>query len=198
VSSILEALRELESRRPPVTQSVVVPAEQPSTVNRAAEVIGIVSIGLVLGALAFLLFMGISGALRAFAARERPAPPTGSASAEAPAPAPARPAWLETADPPRARVERTTPARPEEPARAGAERPVREAKADAAGSSAIEVADIDWSPDTARRVVTLRLDGSVVRLHERQSEQGIEVQSIQPDGVYVRRGADVFMVAPTR
>ena len=191
MSSILEALRELEGRRPPTTQSIAIPAEQPTAVNRTTQVVGIVSIGLVLGALAFLLFLAISGALRAFASRERPAP---IVSAEAPAPSRARPAWLETADPPRARVERTAA----EPARPVAERPVRAARADGAGSSAIEVADIDYSPDAARRVATLRLDGAVVRLHERQSEQGIEVQSIQPDGVYVRRGADVFMLAPPR
>ena len=190
MSSILEALRELEGRHPPTTQSIAIPAEQPTTVNRAAEVVGIVSIGLVLGALAFLLFLGISGVLRAFASRERPVSTVAAETSS-----PVRPAWLETADPPRARIGRTAA----EPARAAvAERPVREARADTSGSSAIEVADIDYSSDAARRSVTLRLDGSVVRLHERQSEQGIEVQSIQPDGVYVRRGGDVFMVAPTR
>ena len=194
MSSILEALRELEGRRPPTSTSIALPAEQPPAVNRTAEVIGIVSIGLVLGALGFLLIIAVSGVLKAFASRERPAPaPT--MVAEAAAPAPGRPSWLETADPPRARIERTGP----EPARAApVERPVRVARADADASSAIEVTDIDYSPDAARRAVTLRLDGSVVRLHERQSEQGIEVQSIQPDGVYVRRGGDVFMVSPTR
>ena len=192
MSSILEALRELEGNRPPTSQSIALPAERPPAVNRTAEVIGIVSIGLVLGALAFLLFIGLSGVLRALASRERP--PASTVTVEAPSPV--RPGWLETADPPRARVERPVP----EPVRAVvAERRVREARADTSGSSsAIEVADIDYSPDAARRAVTLRLDGSVVRLHERQSEQGIEVQSIQPDGVYVRRGGDVFMVAPTR
>src|SRR5206468_4034973 len=135
---------------PPTTQSIAIPAEQPTAVNRTTEVVGIVSIGLVLGALAFLLFLAISGALRAFASRERPAP---IVSAEAPAPSRARPAWLETADPPRARVERTAAESP----RPVAERPVRTARADGAGSSAIEVADIDYSPDAARRVAPLRL-----------------------------------------
>jgi len=38
----------------------------------------------------------------------------------------------------------------------------------------------------------------VVTLREHESAHGIEVQLIQPDGVYVRRGAEVFMLAPRR
>jgi hypothetical protein len=218
VSSILEALRELETRRPPATQTVAAPAEQPTTVNRAVETLGILSIGLVLGVLGFLLFIGISGLLQATASREdrplpsgaeEPAPRAGSRPRERrtdaqPSARPsdashARPAWLETADPPRARVERQAPARTEEPARASAERPVRESRVEASGTAPVEIAAIDYSPDAARRTVTLRLDGgTVVRLRERESAKGIEVQLIQQDGVYLRRGAEVFMLSPAR
>jgi len=155
VSSILEALRELESHRPPTGQGITIPAEDPGPVNRTAEMIGIVSIGLVLGALSFVAFLAVSGAFRAFASRDVPAPtpaPTSAVTPPAPsADAGARPAWLQTADPPRARLGRTAP----EPARAVAERPVRVARAEGSASSPIEVTDIEWSPDVARRTVTL-------------------------------------------
>ena len=193
MSSILEALRELESRRPPTAPSVAAPVEQPTTVNRAAETLGIAAIGLVLGALGFLLFMGLSELMRAPASREDPPPPSA-----AEAPAAARPAWLETADPPRARVGPQVTAKLEEPVRSAADRPARQDSGAASGSAPVEIVGIDYSPDGARRAATLRLDGTVVRLHERESARGVEVQLIQRDGVYVRRGADVFMVAPAR
>jgi hypothetical protein len=193
VSSILEALRELEGRRPPTAPSVATPVEQPTTVNRAAETLGIATIGLVLGALGFLLFIGLSGLMRAPDAHEDPAPTSGTE-----APAAARPAWLETADPPRARVEPNAPAKPDEPVRAAGAPPARPAGGAPSGAAPVEIIGIDYSPDGARRAATLRLDGTVVKLHERESARGVEVQLIQRDGVYVRRGADVFMVAPAR
>jgi hypothetical protein len=211
VSSILEALRELEGRRPPAgpTASVATPVEQPTAVNRVAETLGIAAIGLVLGALGFLLFIGLSGLMRAPTSQDDP-PPTSASEAPAAAPAPrgrgtgtdpvaaARPAWLETADPPRARVEPNAPATPEEPVRTAAERPARQAGGAPTGAAPVEIVGIDYSPDGARRAATLRLDGTVVKLHERESAHGVEVQLIERDGVYVRRGADVFMVAPAR
>ena len=193
MSSILEALRELEGRRPPTTASVAAPVEQPTTVNRVAETLGIATIGLVLGALGFLLFIGLSELMRAPAAREEAPSPTATK-----APVAARPAWLETADPPRARVEPQVTAKLEEPVRSAADRPARQDSGAASGSAPVEIVGIDYSPDGARRAATLRLDGTVVRLHERESARGVEVQLIQRDGVYVRRGADVFMVAPAR
>ena len=189
MSSILEALRELESRRPPTTQSVAAPAEQPTTANRAVETLGIATIGLVLGALGFVVFIGISSVLRATGAREsHPAVPI------ADEPAPARPAWLDTADPPRAQLGGRAGARPDELVRPGAE-----SRAETSRPGRIEVAAIDYSPQAGRRAVTLRLDGSTeVTLGERQSARGIEVQLIQPDAVYLRSGAEVFMVSPGR
>ena len=221
MSSILEALRELERRRPPATQSAAAPAEPPSSVHRAVATLGIGAIGLVVGALVLLLSIWISSLVRAPALplapapptqapappTQAPAPPTQAPADDAQAPAPSHLAWLDKVDPPRARIDRGAPAAPERPARslAGrqdrvmAEPPASDAETPASAPGQLEVATIDYSPDAARRAVTLRLNGaSVVTLREHESAHGIEVQLIQPDGVYVRRGAEVFMLAPRR
>ena len=216
MSSILEALRELERRRPPATQSAAAPAEPPSNVNRAVATLGIGAIGLVVGALVLILSIWISSLVRATAPpappapappAQAPAPPAQAPADDAQAPAPSHLAWLDKVDPPRARIDRGAPAAPERPARslAGrqdrvmAEPPASDAETPASAPGQLEVATIDYSPDAARRAVTLRLNGaSVVTLREHESAHGIEVQLIQPDGVYVRRGAEVFMLAPRR
>lgn len=214
MSSILEALRELERRRPPATQSAAAPAEPPSSVHRAVATLGIGAIGLVVGALVLLLSIWISSLVRAPALppapappAQAPAPPAQAPADDAQAPAPSHLAWLDKVDPPRARIDRGAPAAPERPARslAGrqdrvmAEPPASDAETPASAPGQLEVAAIDYSPDAARRAVTLRLNGaSVVTLREHESAHGIEVQLIQPDGVYVRRGAEVFMLAPRR
>jgi len=80
-----------------------------------------------------------------------------------------------------------------------AERPASDAASASSAPSQLEVAAIDYSPDVTRRAVTLRMNGAgVITLRERESAHGIEVQLIQPDGVYVRRGAEVFMLAAPR
>jgi len=214
MSSILEALRELERRRPPATQSAAAAAEPPSNVNRAVATLGIGAIGLVVGALVLLLSIWISSLVRAPALppapappAQAPAPPAQAPADDAQAPAPSHLAWLDKVDPPRARIDRGAPAAPERPARslAGrqdrvmAEPPASDPETPASAPGQLEVAAIDYSPDAARRAVTLRLNGaSVVTLREHESAHGIEVQLIQPDGVYVRRGAEVFMLAPRR
>ena len=216
MSSILEALRELERRRPPATQSAAAAAEPPSNVNRAVATLGIGAIGLVVGALVLILSIWISSLVRATAPpappapappAQAPAPPAQAPADDAQAPAPSHLAWLDKVDPPRARIDRGAPAAPERPARslAGrqdrvmAEPPASDAETPASAPGQLEVAAIDYSPDAARRAVTLRLNGaSVVTLREHESAHGIEVQLIQPDGVYVRRGAEVFMLAPRR
>ena len=216
MSSILEALRELERRRPPATQSAAAPAEPPSNVNRAVATLGIGAIGLVVGALVLILSIWISSLVRATAPpappapappAQAPAPPAQAPADDAQAPAPSHLAWLDKVDPPRARIDGRAPAAPERPARslAGrqdrvmAEPPASDAETPASAPGQLEVATIDYSPDAARRAVTLRLNGaSVVTLREHESAHGIEVQLIQPDGVYVRRGAEVFMLAPRR
>jgi len=220
MSSILEALRELERRRPPATQSAAAPAEPPSNVNRAVATLGIGAIGLVVGALVLILSIWISSLVRATAPplpppappapappAQAPAPPAQAPADDAQAPAPSHLAWLDKVDPPRARIDGRAPAAPERPARslAGrqervmAEPPASDTETPASAPGQLEVAAIDYSPDAARRAVTLRLNGaSVVTLREHESAHGIEVQLIQPDGVYVRRGAEVFMLAPRR
>jgi len=184
VSSILEALRELESQQPPTMRSTLPPSEPPSRMNGGMETVGLAAIGLVIGA---LLFVGLTAAWSLYpVAATRVAAVVTAARARVDAPAVAthaagRPAWLEAADPPRARLAQATSA---------AERPrTHEVRA---GGSAVEVTALSYSPDPGRRSVALRLDnGDVVSLHEHDSARGIEVQLIDKDGVYVRRGGDV-------
>jgi len=192
VSSILEALRELESQQPPTMRGTLPPSEPPSRINGGMETVGLAAIGLVIGA---LLFVGIASAWTVFPAtwsRVVALVTTVRAPAEPPSAgthARARPTWLEAAEPPRARLAQTAPA---------AERP-RTREAHAAGS-AVEVTALSYSPDPGRRSVALRLDdGEVVMLHEHDSARGVEIQLIDKDGVYVRRGGDVTRLsAPAR
>ncbi len=193
MSSILEALRELEVRRPPPAHTVAAPAEEPTTANRAAETLGIIMIGLVTGAVALALFIWISGILRAKAEGDS-APPAEEARAT---PSPTPPAWLDRRDPPRALVD------PRAPAASARSMPrvlaKRDADAPASAAGRVEVTSIDYAQDPAQRSVSLRLDGGdVVTLHENESARGVEVQLIQREGVYVRRGAEVLMLAPPR
>jgi len=59
----------------------------------------------------------------------------------------------------------------------------------------IEVNSFAYSPDPARRAVTLVLDGTrTVKLREGESAGGFEVQHIAPDAVYIRHGGSVFAV----
>ena len=192
MSSILEALRELESQQPPTMRGTLPPSEPPSRVNGGMETVGLAAIGLVIGA---LLFVAITAAWAVFPAawgRVATVVTTMRARAEAPAPGTritGRPAWLEAADPPRARLAQSGPV---------ADRSrTREARP---AGSAVEVTALSYSSDPGRRSVALRLDdGAVVTLHEHDSARGIEVQLIDKDGVYVRRGGDVTRLsAPTQ
>ena len=189
MSSILEALRELESQRPPAAQSVAVPPEQPGAGHRAVETVGIASIGLVVGVVAFVGFYGVFGML----GRAAPTDPTATTGTDAPAAA--RPAWLERVDPPRARLD---------PKPAGAEsspadKAAKPRASQTSGTGRVAVVAIEYSPNPVERVATVRLDDeTVVRLHERESARGLEVQLIQSDGIYVKRGGEVFMLAVSR
>lgn len=186
MSSILEALRELESQRPPAAQSVAAPPDQPGAGHRAVETVGIASIGLVVGVIAFLGFYGVFGILGTAA----PTDPAATPGADAPAAS--RPAWLERADPPRARLDPKPDAAP-------AEKPARQRSTQTSGTGRVAVVGIEYSANPTERVATLRLDDeTVVRLHERESARGVEVQLIQSDGIYVKRGGEVFMLAVSR
>jgi hypothetical protein len=60
----------------------------------------------------------------------------------------------------------------------------------------VQVVSIAYSPDMAKRAVSLRVNGApVVKLHEGESTNGIEVQLIGSDSVYLRHGGNVFAVA---
>src|SRR6185503_5658760 len=109
------------------------------------ETLGIACIGLVLGALGFVV---VIGALRL---QQPPAPlgvePAASATDGAPS---TRPAWLETAEPPRARIgSGPSSAPPEERAR-----PASEAKAETSRPGRVEVSAIDYTTNPSQRAVT--------------------------------------------
>jgi hypothetical protein len=58
------------------------------------------------------------------------------------------------------------------------------------------VESIDLAGGAGQRSATLRINGRRVTLGQRESADGVEVQLITPDGVYVQRGGDVFLVSP--
>ena len=189
MSSILEALRELESQRPPAAQSVAVPPEQPGAGHRAVETVGIASIGLVVGVVAFLGFYGVFGML----GTASPTDPAATTATDAPAAG--RPAWLERAEPPRARLD----PKPAPAETAPADKAAKPRASQTSGAGRVAVVAIEYSPNPVERVATLRLDDeTVVRVHERESARGLEIQLIQSDGVYVKRGGEVFMLAVSR
>ena len=194
MSSILEALRELDSQRPPATPGVTAPAEPPAAGSRALETLGVAAIGLAIGVLGFVLFVVFAAFLRSAPPEKPPTPSPAAKKVVEAERTSGPPAWLEMADPPRARVTGQPLARSEAAPPAKRERPAPESRV--SGAPELAIATIDYSPDVANRSVTLQVGGATVRLRERESAHGIEVQSIQPDGVYVRRGGDVFMLTP--
>jgi hypothetical protein len=199
VSSILEALRELESSRPPAPnapRTTVTPVEPPSTAHRAVDTLVPVVGGLAVGIVVFgAIIWGVSHVTM-------PTLDTSAPPAETPAPASApveRPGWLDKAAAPRARVDGAAPARatsrePETPAAAPA--PAQSSAKPARGGASIVVESIGYSPNVPARTVTLRVNGRRVTLHQRESVDGMEVQLIQPESIYVQRGGDVFLMTP--
>jgi hypothetical protein len=226
VSSILEALRELEGDRPPAIRRELPPPEAPPSVARRATgaMIPILG-GLAVGIVAFGIY--------AWGPRVATPPTAVAPAAVAPAPAtpaaeaqPAeRPNWLDTADAPRAKVGRTATAAPtpaperavaaDRPAAAPPAKPASDAVAAAAprdeapaeradsGSGAssggqVAVEKIAYSENAAERVVTMRFKGRRVTLRQRESIDGIEVQLIMPNGVYVQRGTETYLLPLSR
>jgi len=207
VSSILEALRELEGERPPATRRELPPAEKPPSVTRRATgaLIPVMG-GLAVGVVAFGLYawgprLVVPPTSSEPAARVA-APPADAGTAE-------RPTWLDKADAPRARVNRgVTPA--PAPERAAARTPAEAASADAApaepheeprassSGGQVAVESISYSENPGARVATIRFKGRRVTLREREAIDGIEVQLIMPNGVYVQRGAETYMLPLSR
>jgi hypothetical protein len=131
-----------------------------------------------------------------------PGPPAAVASPPAAAPpplepaasdaSPPRPAWLESAEAPQARVTSDAPgpaATAPAPAAAPAGRP-------RPGTGSVMVESIRYAAAPEQRTVTLRLDGRRVTLRQGERSGGIEVQLIMDDGAYLNRGAEVFFAAP--
>jgi hypothetical protein len=200
VSSILEALRELEGTKPSAERSRVAwaagEAEERTSTRRAAELLGIVAFGLALGGIGFaaIVWLGSPGApappapaASAPSARE-PAPAAAPALAPA-APAPPVPGWLTRMGPPKGRVEGGDDARSASSAVESAAAPR------AAGLSLVSV---HHGNSRGTRTATLRIDGSPVVLHEGETAYGIELQLVTPAGAYVRRGGEVLMLEPRR
>ena len=213
MSSILEALRELEASKAPAAPGTGAWTEEGSRSRSWLETLGIVAGGLAIGAAAFALVIWLAGpALQDRHAAESPggttpgsdavppvAPPPQAAEPAAGSAAP--PSWLGRAEPPRARIapgaspsERmpsTSPAPPAPAQSSGAASPVQD-------DSIIAVSSISYSPDAGRRSVTMRVGGTLATLREGQSAHGVEVQLILPGSVYVRRGAEITVLEPER
>ena len=204
MSSILEALRELEASKAPAAPGTGAWTEERSRSRSALETIGIVAGGLAVGAAAFALVIWLAGS----AFRDPAEPPTGTAPA-APSPQAAEPAagpaappaWLGRAEPPRARVAPGASPSERMPSMSRAAQepaPSPGAASPASDDSIVVVSSISYSPDSPRRSVTLRVGGTLATLREGQSMHGVEVQLILPGSVYVRRGGDVVVLEPER
>src|SRR5262249_31125678 len=103
VSSILEALRELEGERPPAVRRDIPPAEAPPGAARhtAGALIPVLG-GLAVGVVAFAFYSWGPALLLPRAGSEDSRPTERSADA----PSSDRPSWLDTAEAPRARLTR--------------------------------------------------------------------------------------------
>ena len=200
MSSILEALKELEGSKPSSRRSRVAwataSAEERTPLGRAAEVLGIVAFGLVLGGVGFGLVLWL-GAPSGPTPATAPAPVAAQAPIAAPAapqalaptpPAPPVPAWLARMGAPRGQV-----AEGDEVA------PVPRADEPAAPRAArLSLVGVRYGESRADRSATLRIDGSPVVLQEGDTAHGIELQLVTPSGAYVRRGNEVLMLEPSR
>lgn len=196
MSSILEALRELEGSKPAAARSRAAwpgaPDEPAPAWRRAAELLGIVVVGLVVGGAGFGLVAWLGGPAEAPPAAGVAEPPAAVAPAPEPPPAlaatppaqSATPEWLARLGPPQARVG-TTPDEVD-----------RRPPTTAGRATGLTLLAVIWDDRRAARAVTLRIGGERVTLHEGEEALGVEVQLITREGAYVRRGAEVFMLEP--
>jgi hypothetical protein len=213
VSSILEALRELEGERPPAVRREIPAAEKnPGVTRRAAGAVIPILGGVAVGIVAFGLWAWAPGIVQSTRDLATTTPAQAPASDAPPA---ERPNWLDTAEAPRARVTpgATAPAAPTAPPRrtaavdaattapappaaAPAEAPDAPAPARSGGQVAVEA--ISYAADPGQRVATMRVHGKRVTLRQREAVDGIEVQLIMPNGVYVQRGSEVYLLPLSR
>jgi hypothetical protein len=208
MSSILEALRELEGERPPATRREIPRVEMPGVARRTAGAFIPVLGGLAVGVVAVGLWALTPGLLSrsTLPAPSEDLPPLDAAPSE-------RPSWLDAAEAPRARVsggalpapapEHTAAVAPRRSTAAEAAPPAPTSPADddarpthSGGQVAVE--GISYSAAAGERVATLRIHGRRVTLRQREAVDGIEVQLIMPNGVYVQRGSEVYLLPLTR
>jgi hypothetical protein len=215
VSSILEALRELEGERPPAARRDIPPAEAPPSVaRRAAGAFIPILGGLAVGVVAFAFYAWGPVLVSPRATPDTARPPD---AATGDTPTADRPSWLDTAEAPRARVNRgptaaapsaTAPAprraesAPSQAAAAPAPAPEPTDESDqprqTSGGGQVAVESVSYSANPAARVATIRIHGRRVTFREHESVDGIEVQLIMPGGVYVRRGNEVYLLPVNR
>ena len=215
MSSILEALRELEGERPPATRREIPPSEPTSPTRRASGALIPLTGGLAIGILAFGVYAWGPSLLALRPASEpspRPGSDTGMSARPADTATTERPAWLDTADAPRARVNRgaTSAPAPERPAASTARDPAatavpepasEEARAEPRPSTSggqVAVESIAYAANAAERTATMRFHGRRVTVRQRESIDGIEVQLIMPNGVYLQHGSEVYLLPLTR
>jgi hypothetical protein len=201
VSSILEALRELEGDRPAAIRREIPASEPPpSSAQRAVGAFIPVMGGLAVGALAVAAYLWGPTIVITKATSAPPAAPEAAATQ----PAAAELGWLENADAPRAKVSRGPGAKAGEnapPTRAADEPPAPDrvgVKPAPATGGQVAVESISYAANAQERVATMRIGGRRVTLRQRESVDGVEVQLIMPNGVYLQRGSEVYLIPYTR
>jgi hypothetical protein len=204
VSTILKALRESESGTEP---DGALP-ESVDEARRRRRTIFAVGVGVVVAAITgTAVFFSHEAPTRA--ARPSAAP---VAALAAPAPAPAAQTGLRPAAPvpapppvarvapPRARVENDAPLDPAMPeveaapfASVRAPRPPAQGSVSTmTGAGPIEVASVRYSPVGSRSTVTLSVDGAApITLRQGETVNGLEIQLILPEMVYLQQGGNV-------
>jgi hypothetical protein len=214
MSSILEALKELEGDRARATKRATSVADVPRAPERSLGALIPLTGGLAIGVLAFGFY-----ALRPALTGSPPAAPSAPPEIARDDPQPPRgPEWLERAEAPRARVTplpgAVTPSKPTaatpEPAPA-AEAPApdraatkpaaaqpKAAAARGAGDRQVQLEVLGFSSHVHERTVTLLVNGRRATLHQGEALGGVEVQLIMADGVYLQRGSEVFFVNAPR
>ena len=189
MSSILEALRELEGTKPSAQRSRAAWAagdtEERSPLRRGAELLGIVAFGLAIGGAGFTAMLWLWPSDDTTATAHAPVPTASAAGkrgATPATPAAPAPAWLGRMGPPRGRVDgaESTSAGPGD--------------ASAPRGAGLSLARVRYDDSRAGRSATLRIDGSTIVLQEGESAHGIELQLVTPTGAYVRRGGEVLML----
>lgn len=195
MTSILEALRELEEerRRARTSRSVSV-ADAPPDPARPASLLYPLVAGLAVGVLA----VGLVVWWLTLGARDDAPTPTPAAVETAPVSGNTGLGWLERAEAPEARVERAAAARSPVAADSPRSESIAAAPAPSMGgrAGAVALESIRYAAAPEQRSVTLRLDGRRVTLRQGGRASGIEVQLILKDGAYLNRGSEVFFATP--